>query len=53
MIEAAVSAPRDRRHTSPDWTWTRRFEDVDGVVALHEESNASLLGGNTAFSVSR
>ena len=31
MIEAAVSAPRDRRHTSPDRTWARRFEAVDGV----------------------
>jgi hypothetical protein len=31
MIEAAVSAPRDGKHTSPDRTWARRFEDVDGV----------------------
>ena len=41
MIEAAVSASRDRRHTSPDRTWARQVRrGVDGVRA-HEESSAS------------
>ena len=42
MIEAAVSAPRDRRHTSPDRTWARRVRGCRRVCSAHEESSASL-----------